>query len=117
MDDRNFPDVVKNLPMADLPFRGVNAWFIQGEKHQLVFFEIETYAVIPEHIHPYDQWGVVVDGQMELTIDGKPRVVGKGDDYVIPANSKHGARPLSRVRVIDFFSERNRYKAKPQSTE
>ncbi len=115
MDRRNFPDVIKNLPMADIPINGVSAWFIQGEKHQLVFFEMETYAVVPEHAHPYDQWGIVVEGRMELTVDGKPRLVQRGDEYIIPANAKHRAKFLTHVRIIDFFSERTRYK--PKSVE
>jgi quercetin dioxygenase-like cupin family protein len=55
----------------------------------------------------------VIDGKMELTINGKPRICKKGGDYVIPAGARHCARFLSRTRVIDFFSEKNRYKPKP----
>lgn len=107
-----FPKVVKDLPEADVPFKGVKAWFVQGEKHQLVFFEFEAKALAPEHSHEYDQWGIVVEGRMELTIAGKSHIIEKGDDYLIPARAKHSARFLTRVRVIDFFSEKNRYRPK-----
>jgi quercetin dioxygenase-like cupin family protein len=107
-----YPEVIKNLPLADVPINGVRAWFIQGERHQLVFFEMETYAVIPEHSHNYDQWGMVIDGRMELTVEGKSRIFEKGGDYVIPAGAQHSAKFLTKVRVMDFFSEKNRYKAK-----
>ena len=109
---RDFPQVIKNLPEAELPFKGVKAWFIQGEKHQLVFFEMEANALVPEHSHDYDQWGIVVEGRMELTFSGNSRIFVKGDDYLIPAKAKHSAKFLTRVRVIDFFSEKNRYKPK-----
>ncbi len=104
--------MITNLPEADLPFKGVRAWFIQGERHQLVFFRMEKDAIVPEHSHSYDQWGVVLEGQMELTFSGKSHIYAKGDDYLIPAEAKHSAKFLTAVRVIDFFSERNRYKPK-----
>ena len=55
----------------------------------------------------------MIEGKMELIIEGKPRICEKGDEYVIPAQAKHYARFLTKSRVIDFFSERNRYRPKP----
>jgi quercetin dioxygenase-like cupin family protein len=107
-----YPEVITNLPEADINFEGIRAWIMQGEKHQLVFFEMEPSARVPEHSHEYAQWGMVIDGEMELTIDGKVRSCKKGDEYVIPAHSKHYARFPRKSRVVDFFSEKARYKAK-----
>jgi quercetin dioxygenase-like cupin family protein len=85
---------------------------LQGERHQLVFFEMETSTQVPEHSHGYPQWGIMLKGKMQLAIDGKAHLIKKGDEYVIPANAKHYATFLSKSRVIDFFSERTRYKTK-----
>jgi len=109
---RGFPKVITDLPEADIPFKGVRAWILQGKKHQLVFFEFEPSALVPEHSHDYPQWGMVIEGKMELTIDGKARICEKGDEYVIPAKAKHYVSFLSKVRVMDFFSEKTRYKTK-----
>ena len=100
------------MPEADIPFEGVKAWILQADMSQLVFFEFEADAKVPEHSHGYPQWGIVIDGKMELTINGKPRICVKGDEYVIPAGAKHFARFLCRTRVMDLFSEKNRYKPK-----
>ena len=78
----------------------------------MVFFEIEPNTQVPEHSHDYSQWGIMLKGKMRLTIDGKAHLIGKGDEYVIPANAKHYATFLSKSRVIDFFSERTRYTTK-----
>lgn len=110
-----YPKVITRLPEADIPIEGIKAHILQGEKHQLVFFEMEPSAPVPEHSHDYDQWGMVIEGKMELTIDSETRICQKGDEYVIPALAKHRARFLSKSRVIDFFSEKNRYKIKPAS--
>jgi len=109
---QGFPEVITLLPEADIQFEGIRAWILQGEKHQLVFFEMESSAHVPEHSHDYPQWGMVIEGRMELVIDGKPRICKKGDEYVIPAQAKHYARFLSKSRVVDLFSEKNRYRHK-----
>lgn len=108
----SFPNVITCLPEADVRFKGVRAWILQGERHQLVFFEMEPSAQVPEHSHDYSQWGIMIEGKMELTIDSKPRIIEKGDEYVIPAKAKHYVRFLNKCRVIDFFSEKTRYKTK-----
>jgi quercetin dioxygenase-like cupin family protein len=107
-----FPTVIKDLREADLPFKGVKAWILQGEKHQLIFFEMQPTALVPEHSHSYPQWGMVVEGKMKLTINGKTKTIEKGDDYLIPAKAKHKAKFLTRTQVIDLFSEETRYKTK-----
>ena len=109
---RVYPEIITQLPEADIQFEGIRAWILQSEKHQLVFFEMEPSAQVPEHCHDYAQWGIVIEGRMELTISGEMRICEKGDEYVIPAQAKHNARFLAKSRVIDFFSEKNRYRAK-----
>jgi len=109
---QSFPEVIKLLPEADIQLNGIRAWVLQGEKHQLVFFEMNPSVQVPEHCHPYAQWGIMIEGRMELTINGETRICEKGDEYVIPAQAKHSAKFLDKSRVIDFFSERNRYRTK-----
>lgn len=104
--------VITDLPEADIQFEGMKGWILQGERQQLVFFEMEPIAIVPEHSHDYAQWGMVIEGRMKLTIDGKPRMCGKGDEYVIPARSKHSATFPSKCRVMDFFSEKTRFRAR-----
>lgn len=110
--ERGYPEVITRLPEADIQFQGVRAWILQGERQQLVFFEMEPSAQVPEHSHTYPQWGTLIEGKMELIIEGKPRIIEKGDEYVIPAHAKHRARFFTKSRVIDFFSEKNRYTPK-----
>jgi quercetin dioxygenase-like cupin family protein len=110
---QGYPEVITRLPEADIPFEGVKAWILQSDTRQLVFFAFEAGAKVPEHSHSYPQWGMVIDGKMKLTINETPRICEKGDEYLIPAGAKHFARFSRRTRVMDFFSEKNRYKPKP----
>jgi quercetin dioxygenase-like cupin family protein len=73
---------------------------------------MEPSAEVPEHFHNYAQWGIVIEGRMELIVNGKTRICEKGDEYVILSGAKHYAKFLSNSRVIDFFSEKSRYSLK-----
>ena len=64
------------------------------------------------HSHNYPQWGMVIEGEMELTVDSKPQRFKKGDEYLVPAGKAHSAKFFQKTRVMDYFSEKNRYKPK-----
>ncbi len=106
-----YPNVITQLPPAEISIEGAHAWILQAGASQLVFFEFQADTKVPEHSHIYQQWGMVVDGKMELTVDGIPLMCEKGDEYLIPSRVKHHARFLKRTRVMDYFSEKSRYQA------
>ncbi len=105
------PEMIKNLPEADINFKGVRGWISQGKDHQIVFFDIEPVGKVPEHAHKA-QWGIVIDGEMELTIGGITKTYKKGDSYYIPDSVVHSAIFKTRTRVLDFFADKDRYKPK-----
>ncbi len=105
----DFPKMITDLPRADIPFKGVKGWIHQGENQQIVFMDIDPIGEVSEHTHG-DQFGVVLDGEMTLTIGGESKLYKKGDSYVIPAGVPHSAVFHSQVKVIDFFNEKERYK-------
>ncbi|MBI5014230.1 MAG: cupin domain-containing protein [Deltaproteobacteria bacterium] len=106
-----FPTLVTDLPRIDVPLPGVTGWLLQGESRQAVFFRLEAGIVIPEHSHGA-QWGLVVEGEIELTIGGEARLYRKGDCYEIPAETPHSARCLGGALALDLFADADRYRAK-----
>ncbi len=111
MGNSAFPELITKLPKADIPIDGVRGWIVQGRDQQVVFFDIDPIGEIPPHSHG-EQWGIVVEGEMELTIGGETRRYGPGDSYHIPAGVVHGAKFLSHFRAIDVFADAHRYRAK-----
>ncbi len=106
-----YPEIITQLPEADVPFKGLKGWILQGENQQTVFFEIEPIGDVAEHEHGA-QWGVVLDGEMELTIGGERKTYRKGDTYFIPAHVLHSASFKKKTYVMDFFADKDRYKPK-----
>jgi len=114
MEKEIYPKMITELPEVAIPFKGVRGWLLQGIGKQVVFFDIEPVGAIPEHSHG-EQWGVVVEGEAELVVNGVKKVYRKGDTYHIPAGAVHSATFITRFKAIDFFAEANRYKPKPKA--
>ena len=106
-----FPEFISSLPEIEVPLAGVRGRLLQGRDRQVVFFDIDPIGEIPPHSHG-EQWGIVVEGEMELTIGGETRRYRAGDSYHIPAGTVHGARFLTHFRAIDVFADVGRYRAK-----
>src|SRR5262249_57775395 len=97
-----FPKVISTLPQADIAFKGVEGWLSQAKDHQLVFMDIAPIGEVAPHAHGA-QWGIVVDGAMELTIGGKNHTYPTGDNYFIPQGTGHPARLRPRPLFVYFF--------------
>jgi quercetin dioxygenase-like cupin family protein len=106
-----FPEMIEKLPDIDIPFPGVRGKLFQGQGMQAVFFTADGPGEIPPH-HHQAQWGVMLEGEAELTVDGKTQTIRRGDPYYIPTGSVHSIRILSTMKVLDFFNEPSRYKIK-----
>ncbi len=109
MKSLEFPAFIRSLPEAALPFDGLRGWLLQSDLGQILFNESDIEVSVPEHSHG-DQWGVVIDGKMELTIGDQTRTYSRGDTYFIPAGTAHRARIYPGFRAVDYFADRDRYK-------
>lgn len=74
------------------------------ESNMLVEITLNKDAVVPMHSHPNEQVGIVVSGEIEMTVGGEVRVCVPGESYAIPGDVEHTARAVSDCVVIDCFS-------------
>lgn len=108
MIDSIFPEIISKLPKADIQINGLDAYLSQSENHQILFMEFKEDAILPEHSHKA-QYGIVLEGQIEITIDGKTQKYTKGDRYFIPDGINHAVKIYSGYADITFFNQKDRY--------
>lgn len=75
---------------------------------QILFIEAPAEGpevLIPTHTHG-DEWGIVVEGEIEMTIDGRVEVHVAGSTHQIPANVPHSFRFRPGTCSIHCFPER-----------
>ena len=102
-----FPAFIDDLPSPDsnVPMR---ARIVSGGDILPMFYEVDTDIEIPEHRHGA-QWGVVLEGSMEMMIGGEERLYSRGDTYFVPSGVDHVTRIRAGYRGIDVFADPQRY--------
>ena len=96
------------LHLDDLPereqFPGYHGRFIHSQSMSLVYWTVEAGAVFPEHAHPHEQVVNMLDGELDLSLDGQRLHLRTGDIVVIPPNATHSGRATTPCRILDVFS-------------
>ncbi len=87
------------------PLEGAVILAAEAEKMTLSIMEFEPGTVLPEHSHPHEQVGYMVQGEAVFKIDGRDYAVRAGQMWRLPGGVKHqvtvGAEPM---RVVEVFS-------------
>ena len=98
------------MPFVDLsdlevkePVQGYRAVFVHSAGMTIAYWEVDEGAEMPEHSHSHEQIASVVEGRFELTVAGESKVLDPGSVSVIPSNTPHGGKALTRCRLIDAF--------------
>ncbi len=96
-----FADWFGVMPKA-MVWPGLEAFVLNGKTSQAGFFEASETVTVPEHAHA-GQWGVVIEGTVELTVGGVPHTLTKGMSYTIPAGVPHSAVVHAGAVFIDVW--------------
>ena len=76
-----------------------------GEQMLLSLVEVDPNSLVPLHTHPHEQGGIIVEGELEMGIDGEVKLLKPGDMYIIPGNVEHYAKALDvKAIALDIFS-------------
>ena len=76
-----------------------------GEQMLLSLVEVDANALVPLHTHPHEQGGIIVEGELEMGVDGEVKLLKPGDMYIIPGNVEHYAKAYDvKAVALDIFS-------------
>ena len=95
---------IDSIPRAILRPGSVTA-IVPAENVTLSFLSLSPGLDAKLHSHPEEQVVVVLEGEMDVAVDGKLYRVRAGDVAVIPGGVPHSAVTLGEpCRVLDIFS-------------
>ena len=99
--------------MEDEPVTGYRARFVHSEHMTFAFWDIKKGHEVPEHTHPHEQVIKMLEGKLELRIEGRKEILEKGMVMVIPGMVPHSAFSHTDCKAIDtFYPVREDYKNK-----
>lgn len=90
----------------------LEGYVLNGEKCQVVFWEVKHAFFVEEHSHPHAEWGIVVSGSCELIIDGEAKTYLAGQEFYVTPGAPHASRMSDNYRSVDFFGAANWVKIK-----
>ena len=87
------------LPVAE-PKPGWHGRFFHSEHMTFAYYDIDAGATLHEHMHPNEEVWHIIDGDVDLTLDGKTRRVSAGCAVVVPPNTTHAVEVKNGCRAI-----------------
>jgi quercetin dioxygenase-like cupin family protein len=85
-------------------FPGFHARVVHSERMSFSWVDIDAGAPFAEHHHPHEQVVNVLEGELELVVEGAVHRLVPGQVFVIPPHAKHSGRAMTRCRVLDVFA-------------
>lgn len=84
---------------------GISARIVQGDKITLGVVEIEPDGIVPEHQHPNEQLGIVLEGSLTFRVGDEVKRLSAGGTWRIPGDVPHEVRAgADGAVVIDVFA-------------
>jgi quercetin dioxygenase-like cupin family protein len=96
----HFPKLLRQLPPFEGPF---DAFRLEAKNCDVLFASYPKGTTIKAHHHDTENVGVITQGELFLTVDGKEVRYGPGDWYHLPAHVLHSARFDVETSEIEFW--------------
>ena len=79
---------------------GVEGQIITGEHMHLIRAVYPPGAVYEIHSHPHEQFSLLLEGQLRLTVGDETRDIGPGDGWYAPGGVPHGGLVLGAAAAV-----------------
>lgn len=63
-------------------------------------FAFDAGEGLSEHTAPYDAMVQILDGEAEITIEGKVQTVAAGEMIIMPSHKPHALRAVKRFKML-----------------
>ncbi|MBU3744477.1 MAG: cupin domain-containing protein [Sediminibacterium sp.] len=97
------PHLLAEIPEIEM-IPGFLARFVHTDNLTFSFLTVAAGAALPEHHHPQEQVSMVMEGEFELTVSGKPIRLHPGQVLVIPSGTPHSGKAITNCKLLDVFN-------------
>ncbi len=89
--------VIERLP-------GWQGRYFHSANMTFAHYDFTRGASIHEHFHPQEEVYEVIEGQLEVTIDGAAQIARAGLVAIVPSNARHSVKALTdgRAIIVDY---------------
>jgi quercetin dioxygenase-like cupin family protein len=78
----------------------VSRTLIDKKTGTLTLFSFDKGQGLSEHTAPFDALVFILDGEVEISISGKPFHLQSGDMIIMPANNPHALKAIERFKMM-----------------
>ena len=78
----------------------VSRTLIDKKTGTVTLFAFDENQGLSEHTAPYDAMIYVLEGEVDVTISGKPLKLKQGEITIIPANEPHALTAKTRFKML-----------------
>ncbi len=78
----------------------VSKQVLKNDLGNITLFSFDEGQGLSEHTAPFDAVVQVLDGEVEIRIDGKPIRLKAGEAIIMPANIPHALQAVKRFKML-----------------
>ncbi|RJQ31685.1 MAG: cupin domain-containing protein [Actinobacteria bacterium] len=78
----------------------VSSTIIKNTAGTVTAFAFDEGEGLSEHTAPFDAMVLIIDGEADITIDGKTHHVEAGQMIIMPANKPHSLKANKRFKML-----------------
>ena len=97
-------DTIKKIVLTDaIDYQDgtiVSKQILKKPNGNVTLFAFDKGEQLSEHTSPYEALVNIIDGEMEIRIDGNPYTVMTGELIVLPANVSHGLTATAMAKML-----------------
>ena len=78
----------------------VSKQVLKNEAGNITLFSFDKGQGLSEHTAPFDAFVQILDGQVEIVLDGTPLRLKEGESLIMPAGVKHSLQAVERFKML-----------------
>jgi quercetin dioxygenase-like cupin family protein len=99
---------INSLPVIErLP--GWHGRYFHSQNMTFAHYDFTRGSSIHEHSHPEEEVYEVIEGELEVTVDGAAQIARAGLVAIVPANVRHSVKALTdgKAIIVDYLARRD----------